>query len=188
MTREAICFVDDDPEEVRRFRLLLGGRFTIAAGTSLPEALADLQAQGLERPDLFALDLYFAEGKPSTEDERSDLSRAWAQFLAAKEAFEKALGRLRQSPEGGLGLARRVATEFPGVPFAIFTRKGTFEDAVAALEAGAAAIVKKPDPDAREREAWPAVEAADAAFARQLPTVVRGLERALEQRGHRGSR
>jgi hypothetical protein len=47
--------------------------------------------------------------------------------------------------------------------------------------------VKKPDPDAREREAWPAVEAADAALARQLPTVVRGLERALEQRGHRGA-
>ena len=189
LPHESICFVDDDPDEVRRFRRLLGGRFVVAAGTSLPEAVADLRAQGRERPDAFALDLYFPEGRPNTEDERSDLARAWAQFLDAKAALGDVLARVRQSPEGGLGLARRVATEFPGVPFAFFTRKGTLEDAIAALEAGAAAIVKKPDPDAREREALPATEAADAALGRELSSVVRGLERAMEQRGlnRRGS-
>jgi CheY-like chemotaxis protein len=179
---EAVCFVDDDPEEVRRFRRLLARRFLVGAGTSLPAALEDLRAQGRERPDVFALDLYFPDGEPNTENERSELARAWGRFLEAKAELAAVLERLRQSPEGGLALARRVGGEYPGVPVAFFTRKGTLEDAIAALEAGAAAIVKKPDPDERERAGWPTAEACDAALARELPQVVRGLERALARR------
>jgi CheY-like chemotaxis protein len=179
MGLESVCFVDDDPEELRRFRQLLGRRFVVGGGTSLEAALADLRSQGLERPDVFALDLYFAEGAPSTEAERAELARAWARFLEAKEELGATLARLRQSPTGGLALARRVGREVPGVPVAFFTRKGTLEDALEGLEAGASAIVKKPDPDARERQAWPVGEALDAALARELPKVVRGLERAL---------
>jgi CheY-like chemotaxis protein len=179
MPTDAVCFVDDDPDEVRRFRLLLGGRFLVGAGTSLPAALADLRGQGRERPDVFALDLYFPRGESNTDEERAELARAWAGFLEAKAELAAVLARLRQSPEGGLALARRVAAEFPGVPVAFFTRKGTLEDAIEALDAGAASIVKKPDPDTLEYDGTSAVEACDAALARDLPKVVRGLERAL---------
>jgi len=188
MPTEAVCFVDDDPEELRRFRRLLASRFLVGAGSSLDGALADLRAQGRERPDVFALDLYFPEGEPNTEAERAELGRAWARFLEARAELAAVLARLRQSPAGGLGLARRIGGEFPGVPVAFFTRKGSLEDAIAALEAGAAAIVKKPDPDSRERASWAPNEAADAALARELPAVVRGLERALAGRARRSGR
>jgi CheY-like chemotaxis protein len=174
--------VDDDPEEVRRFRRFLASRFVVGAGTSLPAALADLRAQGRERPDVFALDLYFPEGEPNTDDERAELARAWVRFLEAKAELTAVLERLRQSPEGGLALAGRIAADFPGVPVTFFTRKGTLEDAIAALEAGVAAIVKKPDPDDHERAGWSTADACDAAFARELPKVVQGLERALATR------
>ena len=184
--KAAVCFVDDDPEEVRRFRRLLANRFVVGAGTSLPAALEDLRAQGRERPDVFALDLDFPEGEPNTDDERADLARAGVRFLEAKAELTGVLARLRQSPEGGLALARRIGGEFPGIPVAFFTRKGTLEDAIAALESGADAIVKKPDPDDRERAGWSTAEACDAALARDLPKVVRGLERALARCGRVG--
>ncbi len=182
MPPETLCFVDDDPEEVRRFRHLLGSRFHVAGGTTLEAALADLSARGLGSPDVFVLDLYFAEGSPSTEAERGELAEAWARFLEAKAQLGRVLRRLRQTPEGGLRLARRIREERPAVPIAFFTRKGTLEDAAEALDEGAAAILKKPDPDERERRAWSGADALDAALARDLPRVVRGLERALASR------
>ncbi len=79
-------------------------------------------------------------------------------------------------------LARQLTESFPGIPVAFFTRKGTLEDAIQALEEGAAAIVKKPDPPAGVRRGVATAEAYDAAFGRDLPKVVQGLERALGRR------
>jgi CheY-like chemotaxis protein len=177
-----VCFVDDDPEEIRRFRRYLEGRFLVGAGTSLPEALEDLRKQGRDAPDVFALDLYFPRGEPNTPEERAELGRAWSRFLEARAELLGVLGRLRQSPEGGFVLARQLTERFPGIPVAFFTRKGTLEDAIQALEEGAAAIVKKPDPTANVSTAGATPEAYDAAFERDLPKVVQGLERALGRR------
>ncbi|HUL79534.1 MAG TPA: response regulator [Vicinamibacteria bacterium] len=185
MPPAAVCFVDDDPEEVRRFRDLLGGRLLVGAGTSLSGALEDLRGQGREQPDAFVLDLYFPESGTGTVEDRAELTRAWDRFLEAQAEIRKVLERLGQSREGGLALARRIRAEFPGVPFAFFTRKGTLEDAIAALEVGAASIVKKPDPGPRERRGRSTAEAYDLALARDLPRVVRGIKRAL---GHASRR
>jgi CheY-like chemotaxis protein len=95
MDMRALCFVDDDADEVRRFRGQLGGTFLIGAGTSLPEAIERLKRQGRGEPDLFVLDMYFPEGPPNTAE-------------------------------------------------------GTLEDAIDGLDAGAASIIKKPDPTREE--------------------------------------
>jgi CheY-like chemotaxis protein len=174
-----VCFVDDDPDEVRRFRRYLGGRFLVGAGTSLAAALEDLRAQGPNVPDIFALDLYFPRGEPNTPEEREELAGAWARFLEAKAGLLAVLERLRQSPDGGFALARQIAELFPGIPVSFFTRKGTLEDAIEAFELGAASIVKKPDPDPDLLSVGATAEAYDAAFERDLPKVVRGIERAL---------
>jgi len=182
----ALCFVDDDADEVRRFREQLGGTFLIGAATSLPDAVERLRRQGRGEPDLFVLDLYFPEGPPNTAEELRELAGAWAHFLEAKAAFAGVLQRLRQSSQGGLALARSVRAAFPGARFSFFTRKGTLEDAIEVLGAGAASIIKKPDPTDEERAGRPVSEAYDLAFRRALPTVLRGIACALRDAGVRG--
>src|SRR5713226_8561654 len=120
-TKKAVCFVDDDPEEIQRFRCNLEREFDIGSGTSLDEALNDLRAQGRARPNLFLLDLYFPEGPRNTEEELQELARARQEFLRAQAAFLAVLGRLGQSARGGFSLARRLQSE-SRVGFAFFTR------------------------------------------------------------------
>jgi CheY-like chemotaxis protein len=182
MPSSAVCFVDDDPEEVRRFRRFLAGRLLVGAGTSLAEALEDLRRQGRQDPDLFVFDLYFPEGGPNTREEQQEVAEEWSRFLEAKARLLSVLERLRQSPRGGFALARQVAAIFPGVPFSFLTRKGTLEDAIDAMELGAASLIKKPDPDEEERARLPVAEAFDAALGRDLSKVVDGIERGLARR------
>ena len=59
---KVVCFVDDDPEETRCVREFLGDRFVIGAGQSIPAALEDLRNKGVNKPDLFLLDMYFPKG------------------------------------------------------------------------------------------------------------------------------
>jgi CheY-like chemotaxis protein len=179
MNMRALCFVDDDADEVRRFREQLEGAFLIGAGTSLPDAVERLREQGRTAPDLFVLDLYFPEGPPNTAEELRELAEAWERLLEAKAAFLGVLGRLRQSSRGGLALAKSVRAAFPGARFSFFTRKGTLEDAIDGLDAGAASIIKKPDPTREERVGASVSEAYDLAFRRNLPTILRGIERGL---------
>jgi DNA-binding NarL/FixJ family response regulator len=179
----ALCFVDDDAEEVRRFREQLRDRYLIGAGSSLAEAVADLERQGRPWPDLFVLDMYFPEGPPNTPDELRELGEAWSRFLEAKAAFLQVLERLGQSARGGIALANAVRGAYPEAAFSFFTRKGTLEDAIAGLEAGAASIIKKPDPTPEEREGRSLREACDRAFHRGLDTVVRGIEQGLARAG-----
>ena len=180
MPTDAICFVDDDPEEIRRFRRLLASRFVVGAGTSLPAALEDLRAQGRERPDVFALDLYFPEGEPNTDDERAELARAWERFLLAKAELAGVLARLRQSPDGGLALARRIAVEFPGVARRLLHAQGNAGGRRRGARNRGRLDREEAGPRSLERgtRGRPS-RRHDAALARELPKVVRGLERAL---------
>jgi CheY-like chemotaxis protein len=148
--KRSVCFVDDDPDELARFERSLGDRFMIGVGQTIEDALADLQRKGGKKPNLFLLDLYFPTGGVSGASQQRELHEKWIHFLKAQAEFRSFLSRIGQSSEGGLELARRLRQR-GRVPFSAFTRKGTLDDAIAALEAGAVSVIKKPDlnpPDA----------------------------------------
>jgi hypothetical protein len=151
--KKAICFIDDDPDEINRFRKNLVSRFIVGAGTSIASAIADLRVSGRDRPDLFLLDMYYPESQPNIRDPHISLNRARAKLLRAEAEFYNTLVDLRQTPEGGFRNLRDVRSLYrlPRVPVAFFTRKGTLDNAVRAYEDEIPCpVIKKPDPGFRE--------------------------------------
>jgi CheY-like chemotaxis protein len=167
--KPAVCFVDDSRAELRRFADNLEDRFTIGVGTSIPEALSDLKQKGPDRPDLFVLDLYFPERGPNTPQELAELQTAWDQFLAAKSQFASVMARLGQTSRGGFRLARQIRQD------AGLKRAGIVE---AYEDAGAGAVIKKPDPTPDDRNR---PEPYDAAFRRNADDLARRIERSIRR-------
>lgn len=178
--KHSICFVDDDPQELRRFHENLQNDFVIVVGTSISEAMDKLRDQGVRKPDLFLLDMYYPEGPKSTEDELRVLASARQEFLEAQAKFASVLAGLRQSSRGGFNLARDVRKQYR-TGFAFFTRKGTLEDAIQALDAGALRVIKKPDPNQSELHGNALPAAYDLAFKSNARNVVRDIEDALRR-------
>lgn len=56
--KNSICFVDDDQDEIRRFRDSMGERYTLGAGVTLDQAIEELRQNRVPKPDLILLDLY----------------------------------------------------------------------------------------------------------------------------------
>ena len=52
---KSVCFVDDDKDEIRRFRQFMGDRYIVGTGTTLDDALQDLKNRKVRKPDLFVL-------------------------------------------------------------------------------------------------------------------------------------
>jgi DNA-binding NtrC family response regulator len=171
---KSICFVDDDPEEVRRFRDNLKARYRVGAGTSIDQAFEDLKKNGGKRPKLFLFDLYYPTGPLSTKTELEELAHARQEFLKAEARFREVLCKLRQSSDGGFRLARIVRKR--RIPFAFFTRKGTLEDAIAAYEGGALSVIKKPDPNEDQNKLENPL---DLAFSSNVDNLNRAIEEAL---------
>ncbi len=147
MKKHAICFVDDDQEEIKRFREALKGRFVIGAGQNPDSALEDLTNQGRKKPDLFLLDLYFPEEGLPTDEDLEKLHDARAAYLKAATTFRTLLTQLNQTSEGGFKIARDLRQNHR-IGIAFFTRKGTLEDAISAYEDHhAVSVIKKPDPN-----------------------------------------
>jgi DNA-binding NarL/FixJ family response regulator len=163
--RHSLCFVDDDPAELRRFRENLKSEFVIGVGRTLDDALADLKKNGRERPDLFVLDLYFSEGPLNNEAELSELRAAWDRYKLAQADFMAVLAKLRQTSHGGLTLAEDVWQRYHSRNYVFFTRKATLEEGLMAINRGRALrIMKKPDAHPAEAETRTLTEAYDSAF------------------------
>ena len=161
--RHSLCFVDDDPAELRRFRENLEPEFVIGTGQTLDDAVADLRKNGRERPDLFVLDLYFPDGPLNTEAELSELRTAWNRLGIAQAEFLSVLTKLRQSSRGGMKLADEIRQRYGSRNYVFFTRKATLEEGLTALNrCRALGIMKKPD--APPAENTTPSEACDAAF------------------------
>src|SRR5262249_10973826 len=84
----SVCYVDDDPDDVRRFRTLMQDRYTVGAGHTLPDALGELKQRRIKRPDIFLLDLYYG---PNTDDEKH------AEIAESYEELSKKVKELRSS-------------------------------------------------------------------------------------------
>jgi CheY-like chemotaxis protein len=74
--RYAVCFVDDDPDDLRRFKKHFSTSYFIGVGTNFPRALQDLRKTHAGKPDLFVLDMYFPN-RVNTEVERHALDETW---------------------------------------------------------------------------------------------------------------
>jgi hypothetical protein len=174
--RRSLCFVDDDPAELRRFRENLSAEFVIGAGQTLDEALADLKRNGRERPELFVLDLYFPEGPLNSEAELSELRAAWGRYTLAQADFMAVLAKLRQTYQGGLALAEDVWQRFRSRNCVFFTRKATLEEGLMAVSRShGLGIMKKPDPHPAQAENRTVTEANDAAFRDKAPEIAAEL-------------
>jgi CheY-like chemotaxis protein len=143
--RQVICFIDDDPHELDIFARVFGNDFRILGGNRFVEAKEKLTEAG-RRPNLFLLDLYFPTGRDSTPEERLEMARLKGEVEAAQARLNAYLAQIGQDRSGGLRLLSQVRREFPDTPIVFYTRKGTLEDVNACLEAGAAAVLKKPQP------------------------------------------
>jgi hypothetical protein len=95
--KHVICFIDDDPQELQRFRANLNDHFEVAIGTSVSGATEDLKKQGFDKPDLFLLDLYYPEGPTSSAKELEGLAAARHEFLL--EGLDAGAVRIIKKPD-----------------------------------------------------------------------------------------
>ena len=177
--KSVVCFVDDNPHEIKRFRKYLKKYFVIGSGTSISDALKDLNKQGYKKPDLFILDLYFPDGPRHTEEEIMELCRAREALLDAEGEFVMHMAKLRLSSHGGLKLASDLRERWGAHPFIYFTRKGTLEESVRCLKQGALKVIKKPDPNKREKECETVRKAYDLAFKNNAGKIAFEIEDAI---------
>ncbi len=181
MSRKSICFVDDDPAEIKRFKAALGTRFIIGAGQSIDQALKDLRAKGGRGPALFLLDLFYPEGAQLTPEQRARLHDERRALLKAQSRFRQVLAELGQTTSGGFTLAHSLRRR-SRAPFAFFTRKGALEDAIDAYDQGAVAVIKKPDPNFHSGDDASNLEAEYDRAAREAANLTAGhVERAIQK-------
>ena len=185
--KKAICLVDDDPDEFKRFRINLATQYIVGAGGSITSALEDLRSNGRARPDLFLLDMYHPESQPDITDPQTRLKKARAKLLSAEKEFYRTLADLRQTAEGGFRNLRDVRSLYrlPRVPVAFFTWKGTLDNAVRAYEDEIPCpVIKKPDPGfqhAAEVKDEDLPKLYDEAFSRDVARVVAEIERVIRR-------
>jgi CheY-like chemotaxis protein len=169
---KAICFVDDDEDEVRRFRESMQGRYVVGAATTLDKALSDLVERRASKPDLFLLDLYY--GPETSQEMRGKIAAADEKLTGLETEMRALLLEAKQSPEGGFHLAEEVNKRFPRVPRVFFSRKAFLSDALRAQERGFA-VLEKPDPDSVDEGT--AKQRYDAAFRRHSDQIGRAVDR-----------
>ena len=91
--KKSVCYVDDDSDELKRFRSTFQDRYILGIGTTLDDALNDL---GKNKPDLFLLDLYF--GPTPSDDERRIMLEADAKLTKQENEVRQFLASFRQEP------------------------------------------------------------------------------------------
>jgi hypothetical protein len=77
-----VCFVDDDPDELSRFKRYFDDSYFVGVGTNFTRALNDLRRRHAGKPDLFVLDMYFPN-RVNTQAERDTLNETWEKLCGA---------------------------------------------------------------------------------------------------------
>lgn len=179
--RPAICFIDDEVQEIKRFNNILGNEFIIGSGTALTEAINNLKEKKKKKPDLFVLDLYFPERATNTHEELEELQNAREDFLNCKFKYRSLLSSFGLSTQGGFKLANQIKKKYKNIPIIYFTRKGTLEDSVNAYEQGAIKVLKKPDPNKEDFRGRALSEAYDEAFRAQKGKIVHEIKDSIKK-------
>ena len=172
MTKKAICYVDDDVDEIKRFRDNLGKDYIVGAGTTLTVALNELSQQRISKPDLILLDLYY--GPRPDEAQRKLMLAADARLLEMEREVAKLLNASGQSPDQGFQLAAEAEMRCGRVPRAFFSRRAFLDDAMKVHEMGLR-LLEKPDPGDNETY--------DSAFERHADELKRKIDRIIYLNG-----
>jgi DNA-binding NtrC family response regulator len=184
--RRVICFIDDDPEELARFVEATADQYEVITGTSFPACQEALAERNLARPDLWVLDLYFPqpEDRTNTPDERSEMNRRYHRLRQAIGEFQHFLQGIGQGTAGSLALIEKCREL--GGPVVMLTRKGTLEDAIACLQRGAAAVLKKPMPTRWPDEDRPELirRALDHAMAENSGPLLEQFDATIRRNSH----
>ena len=153
--KKSICFIDNEKDEIRRFKKFLGDDFYIGAGKTVTDAIDNLKRPRFlffkhKYPHLFVIDMYFKEvsAHEMTNEEKMRLHRVKVKFNQAKKHFFKVLGDIGESRKGGFDRVQDLRDELSKKPdYVFFTRKGTLEDAQQAfrLQDKPLKVLKKPD-------------------------------------------
>jgi CheY-like chemotaxis protein len=159
-----VCFVDDDPAEVTAFKNVFGGRFTVVADTTPQAVIGELRRRRL-RANLFVLDLYFAQGRESSEAERGRMVELKGQVDRTRQELSAYLSGIGQSRDGGLEILEYLQSNYPATPVVFYTRKGTLDDAVVCLDRGADGVFPKAAPSGFDPSADRAAQLEQAARA-----------------------
>ncbi len=142
--KKCICFVDDDPAEVSRFKKVFKKLFTVGVGGDVDLALEDLKRSGGKRPNLFLLDMYFGPHvKPEYRNPIADLDK---KIAIAEAELRALLAKALISAEKGFEQVGTVRARLRQVPIAFFSRKAFLKDALRAHKQGLP-VIEKPDPD-----------------------------------------
>jgi CheY-like chemotaxis protein len=159
-----LCFIDDDPEELRRFEEAMKKfEYTCVTATSYSEIQQKLKEQKLS-PDLWVLDLYFAsQGSTNSPQQRAEMVERYAELEHKTREFRAYLETVHQGASGGIKRLQRCRDDYH-VPVVMFTRKGNLEDAIQCFKAGAAAVLKKAMPPALEGDAAAKIAQLDQAM------------------------
>jgi hypothetical protein len=167
----SVCYVDDDPDDVRRFRALMQGRYTIGAGHTLPDALGELKQRGIKRPDIFLLDLYY--GPNTNDDKHAEIAESYEGLSKKAKELQVLLIQAGQSPNGGFDLVEQVRQKHKSVSLALFSRKASMEDAERAHRQKIP-VLKKPDPD--DSDKGTRAQRYDMAFQRHRDELARQID------------
>lgn len=103
--RPVICFIDDDPIEIKVFNKCFGEEFNIFAGNR-PKPIVDRLKQEKKRPNLFVLDLYFPKGRDSTPEERQKMITLREKVKQAQKELSDYLASIGQNIDGGIKTAQ----------------------------------------------------------------------------------
>jgi DNA-binding response OmpR family regulator len=138
-----LCFIDDDPEELRRFEEAMKKfEYECVTATSYAEIQQKLNEQKIS-PDLWVLDLYFpSQGSTNSPQQRAEMVERYAELEHKTREFRAYLEIVHQGASSGVKRLQRCRHDY-NVPVVMFTRKGNLEDAIQCFEAGAAAVLKK---------------------------------------------
>ncbi len=144
-----ICFIDDDQDELQRFKAAMEegekAHFICITGEGYEDCKRQLDERKL-KPDLWVLDMFFpVGGRVNTSEERVLMNDKYAELQARVQEFRTFLHNIGQSPDGGIELLK-TCLKRDRSPVAMFTRKGTLDDAIRCIDEGAVAVLKKPMP------------------------------------------
>ena len=184
--KRVVCFVDDDPNELRRFARALDPHYDVVTGTSYAACQHELARRRLVKPDLWVLDLFFPreENAPNSPAELTAMNAKYLRLHQATAEFREFLDKIGQGVAGGLALIDKCKRA--DAPVVMLTRKGTLEDAIVCLERGADAVLRKPMPVGGQHDDDPETirQALDAATLDSAPQLIERLDKAIQAHTH----
>lgn len=143
--RTVVCFIDDDPAEVEAFKSVFSTDFKVVADTTPQKVLDELKRTKL-KANLFVLDLYFAEERASSEQQRNRMVELKQEVDKAQKSLSDFLSQIKQSRDGGIEIMEYLRDNYPTTPMVFYTRKGSLEDAVHCMDKGADGAFAKAAP------------------------------------------